>query len=83
MYDPARAKYEFVALTESITRILNTKQEDEEGLVDYTKRFKQAKDILKATIGEDILHKFVENTKDYKDTNNDSSDKGDFDIEKE
>ena len=27
MYDPARAKYEFVSLTKFITRILNTKQE--------------------------------------------------------
>ena len=71
MYDPARAKYEFVALTESIARILNTKQEDDEGLVEYTKRFKQAKDILKTTIGEDILHKFIENTKKYKDMSED------------
>jgi len=37
MYDPARAKYEFATLTESLRRILETKQDDDEGLVEYTK----------------------------------------------
>ena len=68
MYDPARAKYEYVSLTESFARIISdTKQEDKESLIDYTKRFKQSKDILKTTIGEDILHTFAERTKEYKD----------------
>ena len=40
MYDPARAKYEFVTLTESLKRILSTTQENDEDLVQYTKRFK-------------------------------------------
>ena len=68
MYDPARAKYECASLTESIVRaLLNTKQEFDEDLIDYTKRFKQAKDIFQQTVGDEILHKFVENAKDYKD----------------
>ena len=56
MYDPARVKYEYVTLIESLSRILNTKQEDNESLVDYTKRFKQGRDILCDTVGEAILH---------------------------
>ena len=76
MYDPARAKYEYVTLTESLNRILTTKQEDDENLVDYTKRFKQARDILCDTVGEDILHKFVETTNEYqKETDSDEQKK--------
>lgn len=65
MYDPARGKYEYVTLTESIKRILETKQEDSESLVDYTKRFKLARDIMWDSVGEDILHRFVEKTAEY------------------
>ena len=54
MYDPARAKYEFVTLTESLKRILSTTQENDEDLVQYTKRFKQARDIVKDSIGKEI-----------------------------
>ena len=46
MYDPARDKYEYMSLTQTFKRLLATKQEDEEGLLDYTKRFKQKKTIF-------------------------------------
>ena len=76
MYDPARTKYEYVTLTESFSRILNTKQEDNESLVDYTKRFKQARDILHDTVGEEILYTFVETTSEYqKESDTDKQDK--------
>ena len=65
MYNPARAKYKYVTLTESLKRILDTKQEDDESLIDYTKRFKQARDIVKDSMGLDILHNFVESTSEY------------------
>jgi hypothetical protein len=65
MYDPARAKYEFVTLTESLRRILDCKQLEDESLVDYTKKFKQARDIMKDSVGDEILHKFVEKTSAY------------------
>jgi hypothetical protein len=42
MYDLACAKYEYATLMESLKRILECKQGDEETLVDYTKKFKQA-----------------------------------------
>lgn len=35
MYDPARARYEMVTLTESLRRILDTKQDSHENLIDY------------------------------------------------
>ena len=58
-------------LTESFATIFNgTKQEDDEGLLEYAKRFKQARDIIKTMVGDDILYKFVEHTKEYKDAQN-------------
>ena len=64
-----------MALTESLNRILQLKQEDDESLVEYTKRFKQAWDIMKSTIGEEILHNFVKTTKEYDDATSDDKKK--------
>ncbi len=62
MYHPTRAKYEFVSATKVMLRLLSLEQEDGESLLDYTKRFKQAKDILKSTIGDEFLDQFMERT---------------------
>ena len=67
MYDPAHAKYEYATLTESILWFAEAKQEESESITDYTERFKQARDILRDSVGEDILHTFVEKTQEYKD----------------
>ena len=67
MHDPIRAKYPFASLTEAIMRMLNIKQFENEGLLDYVKRFKQSRDIMKSHVGTDILDKFVENTREYRD----------------
>jgi hypothetical protein len=48
-------------------RILNIRQMENEGLLEYIKRFKESRDIMKTHIRTDILNKFVENTKDYQD----------------
>ena len=74
MYDPARAKYEFVSLTEAFSRlIVETKQEKDESLIDYTKRFKQTKDILKQTVGNKVLQEFAERTQEYKEAGTDAT----------
>jgi hypothetical protein len=65
MHDPIRAKYPFALLTEVMIRMLNIKQIENEGLLDYVKRFKQSRDITKSHMGTDILGKFVENTRKY------------------
>ena len=65
MYDPERAKYEWAVLTESLERILGTRQQDMESLEDYTKRFKQNKDIVKESVGQDVFDTFVEGTSRY------------------
>ncbi len=66
MHDPIRAKYPFASLTEAMSRMLNLKQIENEGLLDYVKRFKESCDITKSHVGTDILDKFVENTIEYR-----------------
>ena len=66
MHDPIRAKYLFASLTEAMSRMLNLKQNESERLVDYLKRFKESRDITKSHVGTDILDKFVENTREYR-----------------
>ena len=38
-----RAKYPYTSLTDAVARMLNIKQMENESLIDYVKRFKQAK----------------------------------------
>jgi hypothetical protein len=51
MHDPIRAKYPFASLTEAMIRMLNIKQIENEGLLDYAKQFKQSRDITKSHVG--------------------------------
>jgi hypothetical protein len=68
MHDPIRAKYPYASLTEAMSRMLNIKQIESEGLLDYVKRFKESGDIsMKSHVGTGILDKFVENTREYQD----------------
>ena len=66
MHDPIRAKHPYASLTEALMRTLNIKQLEHESLIDYMKRFKQSRDVLKSHIGGDILNKFVENLPEYR-----------------
>jgi hypothetical protein len=65
MHDPIKVKYPFASLTEAMIRMLNIKQIEDEGLLDYVKRFKQSRDMTKSHVGTNILNKFVENTREY------------------
>jgi hypothetical protein len=67
MHDPIRAKYPFASLIEQIIRMLNIKQGENKGLLEYVKQFKQTRDITKSHVGTDILDKFVEKTREYQD----------------
>ena len=66
MHDPARAKYPFASMTEVLMRAMqHTKQKEDENLIDYVTRFKSAKNVLKSHVGSEVLHKFVEHTKEH------------------
>ena len=66
MHDPIRVTYPYASLTEALMRTLHIKQLEQESLLDYMKRFKQSRDMLKSHIGRDILSKFVENMPEYR-----------------
>jgi hypothetical protein len=71
MHGPIRAKYPLASLPEAISRMLNLKQSENEGLLsDYVKIFKESRDIIKSHVGINILDKFVENTLEYRDESN-------------
>ena len=74
MHDPEKSKYPFASLTEAMSRTINSKQYEKENLLEYTKRFKQARDIFKSHVGNDILHQFIENLPEYQ-NNNDTTEK--------
>jgi len=66
MHEPIREKYPFASVTEAISRLINFKQQDNESLLDYTNRFKQARDVLKSHIGTHFLELFIKNQSTYK-----------------
>ena len=68
MYGQVRAKYEFVQPTDTLLQFLLMKQEHGESLVDYTKRYKQSVDNLKAIFGKEFLNNYIEKTDEYKKT---------------
>ena len=60
------SKYPYMTAITSIVNLLDTKQDKEESLLDYTDRLKAARDTVKSQFGDDIFHQFVKNTKEYK-----------------
>jgi hypothetical protein len=51
MHDPIRAKYPCASLTKALIRLMNIKQLEHEGLLDYIKRFKHFRDITNFMLG--------------------------------
>jgi hypothetical protein len=62
-----RARYPYASMTKSITRFMTCRQQENESLTDYVKRFKSNQDGLVQTMGKDFLRKFIENTREYQD----------------
>ncbi len=75
MFDPAKSKYSFAVFTEQLERLLSIRQEDGESLTEYVKRFKQHRDNTKELIGRSFLDQFIENTEDYRPSDNDTQKK--------
>ena len=51
MHDPAQAQYPFASMAAQLSRFLNLRQQPDESLLDYTKRFKQQCDNAKSFLG--------------------------------
>jgi hypothetical protein len=75
MHDAVRAQYPIVSMTDALTRLTNTKQHDDEQLMDYVKRFKQLRDVMKSYLGTDLLDKFIEQGAEYREETDDTKKK--------
>ena len=59
-------KYEMSVIFDALKNLVNLKQKDEESLIDYTARFKSAKDVFVAQLGDVImLTKYVATMSEY------------------
>jgi hypothetical protein len=52
-------------MTDALGRRINVRQQDNESLLDYVKRFKQLHDVVKNQVGSRLLNEFVEHQTDY------------------
>jgi len=66
MQDPSRSRHPFASLTEAIRRLINAKMEDQESLISYNEKVKQAKDMFKSHLGIKILDEFIAQTEECK-----------------
>ena len=65
-YSYQDTKYDMKIVTSAIKNLVNLKQKEDESLIDYTTRFKTARDVMKAQLGSElVLHKIVETDGDY------------------
>jgi hypothetical protein len=65
MHDPVRAQYPMVLMTDALGRLIDVKQQENESILDYIKRFKQLRNVTKSQMGYKFLDKFVEHQADY------------------
>ena len=65
MHDSVRAQNPVVSMTETLKRLVNARQQENESLLDYVKRFKQLRDVVKSMMGSTILDAFTQNRTDY------------------
>ena len=75
MRDTVRAQYPYTTVADCISRFINIKQRtqksgDPESLLEYVKRFKHERDVVKQMLGDRFLDTFVESTAVYKDLPN-------------
>ena len=67
MHDGIRERFHFASVTEALRNLFFIKQHEQESVLDYSKRFKEARDVLRSYIGDEIFHYFIERTSEYRD----------------
>ncbi|MGL5936769.1 MAG: hypothetical protein ACRCZI_14235, partial [Cetobacterium sp.] len=72
MHDAVRAQYPIVSMCDALSRLFAFRQQDDENLLDYVKRFKQQRDIVKQQCGKNMFDDFMKNTQEYRGTNSQS-----------
>jgi len=67
--DTVRAQYPYLSMWTALRRLITMRQFDDESILDFVKRFKQQRDIVKSHIGKKFLDEFVEHTENYRNEN--------------
>jgi hypothetical protein len=70
-HETDESRYPYMAVIETIARMINLRQQDDEDLITYVRRFKNQRDIVKEQLGNKFLESFVEWTQEYKDLGGD------------
>jgi hypothetical protein len=60
MHNSVRAQYPMVTMSGALDRLMNVRQQENESLLDYVKRFKQLRDVVASQMGTKFLDEFVE-----------------------
>ena len=68
MHDSVRAQYPLVSMVDALGRLINVRQQENEHLLDYVKRFKQLRDVVKSQLGTKILDEFTEHQAEFRET---------------
>lgn len=66
MHTPMRARYPLLSLSESLAKVVNLRQLENEELIDYMERFKQERNIARSQLGKGFLDSFIEYTPEWK-----------------
>ena len=64
-------RYPYGTVVETLVKFLNLKQQEDESLLQYSERFKEQRNVLKAQCGTHFLNGFVERTREYRDETDD------------
>ena len=55
MYDPSKTKYPLATFTDHLDRLMSVRQQEDETLIDYVKKFKQHRDNAREIMGDNFL----------------------------
>ena len=61
MHDPIIARYPMASMTNALQRMINIKQFVNENWIEYAKRFKQTRDVMRSYIATEFLEYFFYN----------------------
>ena len=65
MHDPSRKQFPFATVNRMYWRVLGCKQQEDEDLTDYTKRFINEMNAFESTIGKNTMNDFIKQLPDY------------------
>ncbi len=65
LHEPVRAQYPMISLVDHLATLLTCKQQPDEQLIEWSKRFKQYLDLAIEQVGKDGINHYVETSESY------------------